>query len=655
MQLFLFPHSGPNISAAFGAERPREALVRSLRLAGLPTNQKPYYLSAANEALMPRWHAEREFARAVALLWLIGEASAQTGHQHGRTLDSRGPDRTASLEPADVSKLSDPVPQVRHYKVPGRGYTKHSPLYAKQTVWGGAAPQAPEKTTTTWKPLEARPWKEDAMERSDITEPSPVLVQPASTTVQCITNLTCQFFAVYTVLFLLQSSTRLGLTALQREEKSFGPVVETVHFVPMLCVLFMATRMRAVQLTHGEPEQYELPQWWVKAAMQSCSWWMLALTVIVLLTSCLHVEAVDSKVKRPTIGPTMLRYLRDFVMMIVYISFTVVCVGACTMQAPPGLAPPPERAALACTLCLTFLYFGVFLARAAATFANRAGILGQARRFGNAQEVLRSATATVAFAPMLAVLFIAASIRAMQVGAEPSGGRLPAWVQACFYACTVSVFLQTACVVAIFVISPDDAEPAGEDLGAAPPPGGPRRRAAARAVEYLRWFLMAVCLALWVVSCARQAEARAAPGGPQQGRGGSSVLEQCLQNAKVQIQFCPMLCVLFLACLLRALRATGGRGAPQAWCQAAERVATGAVVCLVLLSFEQLLSKAVPKIVKVCAVCKYIFVAALYASALACIFALYTITADTAVTGELSSEPIPVLAALGRRMREPSR
>jgi len=257
----------------------------------------------------------------------------------------------------------------------------------------------------------------------------------------------------------------------------------------------------------------------------------------------------------------------------------------------------------------------------------------------------------------------------------------------------VSVFLQTACVVAIFVISPDDAEPAGEDLGAAPPPGGPRRRAAARAVEYLRWFLMAVlyvcvvavavgallfprpvpasteldgvvvlavlyfgvCLALWVVSCARQAEARAAPGGPQQGRGGSSVLEQCLQNAKVQIQFCPMLCVLFLACLLRALRATGGRGAPQAWCQAAERVATGAVVCLVLLSFEQLLSKAVPKIVKVCAVCKYIFVAALYASALACIFALYTITADTAVTGELSSEPIPVLAALGRRMREPSR
>lgn len=538
------------------------------------------------------------------------------------------------------------------------------------------------------EPLKIRSWKEATVEPSETAEPSPVLVQQASTTVQCITNLTCQFFIVYTVLFLLQSSTRLGLTALQREEKSFAPVVETVHFAPMLCVLFMATRMRAVQLTHGEPEQHELPQWWVKAAMQSCTWWMLALTVLVLLMSCLRVEALDIKDQKPPIGVTMLRYLRDLVMMIVYFSFTVVCVGACTMQAPGQLAPPPERAALVCTLCLTVLYFGVFLARAAATFANRAGLLGQARRFGTAQEVLRSATAAVAFAPMLAVLFIAASIHAMQADAGAVAGPLPAWVRACFYACTVSVFLQTACVAASFVLAPDDGEAVGGDPGAAPPPGGARRRAVARAVESFRWLLMAVlyacvaaiavgallspgpapasstelgavvalavlyfgvCLALWAVNCARQARP---PAGEQRPR---NALEECLQNAKVQIQFCPMLCVLFLACLLRALRATGGRGAPQWWCQAAERVATGAVMCLVLLSFEQLLPRTAPRIVKACAVCKYVFVAALYASALACICALYSINSDTAVTGEISSDPIAVLAALGRRMRGPLR
>lgn len=477
---------------------------------------------------------------------------------------------------------------------------------------------------------------------------------------------------------------------MQRQEKSFSPVVETVHFVPMLCVLFMTTRLRAVQLTHGRPEQHELPQWWVKAAMRSCTWWMLALTVLVLLMSCLHVEASDLKGKKPAVGPTMLRYLRDLVMVIVYLSFTVVCVGACIMQAPPRLAPPPERAAIACALCLTILYFGIFLGRAAATFANRAGLLGEARRFGNAQEVLRSATATVAFAPMLAVLFIATSIRAMQVGAVAVGGSLPAWVQACFYVCTVSVFLQTACVVALFVLVPDDdGEPAGGSPGAAPPPGDARRRAAARAVEGFRLVLMAVlyvcvvaivvgallfprsapastelngvvvlamlyfgvCLALWAANKARQ-ERPPADGQRARGRG---ALEDCLQNAKVQVQFCPMLCVLFLACLLRALQAGDGRGAPQWWCQVAERVATVAVICLVLLSFEQLLPKAVPKIVKACAVCKYIFVAALYASALACICALYAITPDTAVTGEISSEPIAVLAALGRRMRGPSR
>merc|ERR1719378_1626148 len=38
----------------------------------------------------------------------------------------------------------------------------------------------------------------------------------------------------------------------------------TVTYAPMLCVLFLGTRMRAIQLSQGETEKYNLPQPWVQ-------------------------------------------------------------------------------------------------------------------------------------------------------------------------------------------------------------------------------------------------------------------------------------------------------------------------------------------------------------------------------------------------------
>jgi len=88
------------------------------------------------------------------------------------------------------------------------------------------------------------------------------------------------------------------------------------------------------------------------------------------------------------------------------------------------------------------LTFGMYLVRTAATYANRAGLLGQARRFGNAQELLRSATGTVAFAPMLGVLFIAARMRIFQIDREEKAEHF--WLPACCWICTGSVlYLQT--------------------------------------------------------------------------------------------------------------------------------------------------------------------------------------------------------------------
>merc|ERR1719453_2561046 len=57
----------------------------------------------------------------------------------------------------------------------------------------------------------------------------------------------------------------------------------TVAQAPMLCVLFLGTRMRAIQITGGQTEKYGLPQWWVQGAMQVCAWSVLIQLIMVFI------------------------------------------------------------------------------------------------------------------------------------------------------------------------------------------------------------------------------------------------------------------------------------------------------------------------------------------------------------------------------------
>merc|ERR1719171_503936 len=55
------------------------------------------------------------------------------------------------------------------------------------------------------------------------------------------------------------------------------------------------------------------------------------------------------------------------------------------------------------------------------------------------------------FAPMLAVLFIGARMRALQM--DPVNGNPQKWAQNCFYACTYAVLVQTLLSVAIPLVA----------------------------------------------------------------------------------------------------------------------------------------------------------------------------------------------------------
>merc|ERR1719248_339804 len=79
-------------------------------------------------------------------------------------------------------------------------------------------------------------------------------------------------------------SAPLNHTApLKSAQSILNGAATTVNYAPMLSVLFLGTRMRALQLSGGDPDKYDLPQPWVKMAMQFCAWSVVVQTLMVLI------------------------------------------------------------------------------------------------------------------------------------------------------------------------------------------------------------------------------------------------------------------------------------------------------------------------------------------------------------------------------------
>merc|ERR1719380_360535 len=78
------------------------------------------------------------------------------------------------------------------------------------------------------------------------------------------------------------------------------------------------------------------------------------------------------------------------------------------------------------------------------------------------QKILVTATLTVAFAPMLSIMFLAYRMRVNQL--TKNKGNPPAWAQVCMYFCTYAVLLMTLIVVVIPLFT-------GETIGVDPKTG----------------------------------------------------------------------------------------------------------------------------------------------------------------------------------------
>merc|ERR1719399_1901128 len=276
-------------------------------------------------------------------------------------------------------------------------------------------------------------------------------------TLQCVISLSIQYFVVYTLLAIIRTANQFTGHSMLGIQKIMETAATTVTYAPMLSVLFLGVRMRAIQLSQGQTEKYQLPQPWVQQAMYTCTYAVLAQVILVLMmpifTGEMDVQCdadgnLDmSKMEVGGVMGTVISVVRYIIMVALYGGFITICYGAFVMKGPKEIwgeeGAPPVSPAVACTMNLATQFFVVYLGVALVKTTVELG--GASPFLVKMQGLFTLAKFTVNFAPMLCILFIGARMRALQM--DPKHGNPQKWAQNCFYMCAYSVMIQTLLVI----------------------------------------------------------------------------------------------------------------------------------------------------------------------------------------------------------------
>lgn len=335
---------------------------------------------------------------------------------------------------------------------------------------------------------------------------------PRSPSVSCTAGLAVQFFLVQLLLSCAAASSPGG-------RSGCGPKIirvlrlaaHTVFFAPMLCVLFIGARLRAMEVDR----ELGMPQPWAQDAFYACSYALLLQTSMVVLVPLLpggdsrrgeglmggDVEVVLAQHEH---GACRLLFalLRFAPGLALFGSVAVVIASILTLRSPGGAATPALPATTRCLLALAVLFFAVYAglwgAIAARDLAREVWGRGHGRFRRSVTALLytplRAASGVVQLCPMLAVLFLSLRLRSQQLAGN--AGHPPRWAQGAMYLCTGSLVALTLVSLAVGVASPRK-RPAGAE-------GSGFARAAlgihALASACLHGGAAAVCVALYIVT-----------------------------------------------------------------------------------------------------------------------------------------------------------
>merc|ERR1719181_702485 len=134
------------------------------------------------------------------------------------------------------------------------------------------------------------------------------MTPPVSPAMKCVMNLTCQYFTVYLMLFVCISLKQCmgNIPCLTTAIFVFEAGQKTVMFAPMLSILFIGTRMRALQLAKAQD------------AMYLCTWAVfiqVCMALLVCLLTCGGAPQMDEdgNVKKPEGGNFVVGIILDII------------------------------------------------------------------------------------------------------------------------------------------------------------------------------------------------------------------------------------------------------------------------------------------------------------------------------------------------------
>jgi len=428
---------------------------------------------------------------------------------------------------------------------------------------------------------------------------------PMSPSMQCILVSTVQVFVIYLLLQFCQTVNQISPGSAKGLEGALQSSRKSVDILPMLCCLYVGTRMRA-----GEINPTGSPPVWAQTFMYIATCSAATATVLDILGSTSQFIA------------RMTSLLQFFVLLTIYVSIlALICsnflmtAGGGSLVCPdcpsytPGLAP-----ALKATILMTLLFF---------TFNGMLSVTANYNRLkwkgikGPIQISLETTQDTMKFCPMLAILFLGARMRALQLQATARGpGNRAAnvnpqpWAQDAFYTCIFAVFGQL--LAKVVVDSPTAKFEAGAESRAE------RRRASggfedmnegkfqASGGAFAAKFLEIVCMvfmfaglitivtSVYLIEIPAFLEMKTPPVSPAMhcamnltllyfaihmmvtlvrmyrdliAKGQEINMEHVLNGALPTLAIIPVLCILFIAARVRCLELDPVNGSPEKWTQ----------------------------------------------------------------------------------------
>jgi len=364
------------------------------------------------------------------------------------------------------------------------------------------------------------------------------------------------------------------------------------------------------------------PPVWAQICMYFCTYAVLLMTLVVCVIPLFTGEVISvdpqtgeipADAKLPfTSAPCVYAFtaLKYLILLMLYGGALAVVYAIITFVPPAGTWPEgkkfPVAPAVQCTIILSCQYFCVYGGiQVARTYGEICRMLNTdlAKNFTTkAEKALIIACASMNFAPMLAVLFIGARMRALNM--DPINGNPQKWAQNCFFACTYALLAQTLCSVLVPIVLQGDAKK-GKVEGDMEYEVDNKMLGSVLAIG--RYVIM-ICIYVGVGCIIYSIFTIQHPKGPEYTIPLSPTMQcvinltfqfffvyiwiwaaitikeftqyewalmtQTMENCKGVVMFCPMLSILFVGTRMYALQITDSKGSPQGWTQDGMYMAT---------------------------------------------------------------------------------